>query len=90
MFGWNFLGDWFKGNNNLDTTIVADDQIVLPYDYDTYEWWNPFDWAGNYDKSIDDYKARKSNESGKKITNIIVFTMVSAFIFEIFLRRKRR
>ena len=85
MFGWNFFGDWFKGNNNLETTIITDDQIVLPYDYDEYEWWNPFDWAGNYDKSIDDYKARKASESTKQ--NKIIFYIASGLL-AIFLIKK--
>ena len=78
MFGWNFLGDWFKGNSNLNTVNVENDQIVLPYDYDHYEWWNPFDLAGNYDKSIDDYNARKSSENQNQ--NRIYFYIASGLL----------
>jgi len=72
MFGWNFLSDWLKGDT-LDNTIVADDKIVLPYNYDEYQWWNPFDWAGNYDKSIEDYKDRIQGE--KEAYNKILYTL---------------
>jgi len=83
MFGWNFLSDWLKGNS-LDNTIIADNQIVLPHDYDTYEWWNPFDLAGNYDKSIEDYKARKSseNQNQKRIYFYVASGLLALFLIK--------
>lgn len=74
MFGLSSLfGKWFGSSSEVDLGEydVAPD---LPHDYDEYQWWNPFDWAGNYDTSISAYEARKRQD-------IIKYLVIGAGLF---------
>lgn len=77
-FGLNWL---FNGEK--DTNLKMDGP-ELPFDYDSFQWYNPFDWFGNYDKSVDAYNARKASESASK-TRIYIY-IASALLAIYYLR----
>ena len=57
---------WLFGslfNNSSPDTVGP----KLPHDFDEYQWWNPFDWAGNYDSSLSAYEARKRQGTIKNV-----------------------
>ena len=77
MFGLGSLfGNWFGNSSKVDLGEY-DVEPELPHDFDEYQWWNPFDWAGNYDSSLSSYEARKRQDT-------IKYIMIGAGLFVAF------
>ena len=63
--GWSWLFNWGSSPIQLpgEYDVPQSEEIPeLPHDFDSYEWWNPMDWFGNYDKSDDAYQQRKREQ----------------------------
>ena len=69
----SIFNNWFGNSSEVDLGEydVAPD---LPHDFDEYQWWNPFDWAGNYDNDLSSYQARKKQD-------IIKYIMIGAGLY---------
>lgn len=90
-FGLN----WLFGSN--DDTELLNDNIIKeneyfeqptaskPFDYDEYQWYNPADWFGYYDKNMSSYEERKMAE--KESQNRILFYIITG-LFGIYLIRR--
>ena len=96
MWTWG----WLFGKNDeesLNDNIITEEDFYeteagekiptkdLPHDFDTKSWWNIFDWGDNYDKSLDAYYERKSEEKASQ--NRIYFYIVAG-LFGIYLIRR--
>ena len=67
MWGLGSIFSGFFGNSSSVDLGEYDLAPELPHDYDEYQWWNPFDWAGNYDSSLSAYEARKRQGTIKNV-----------------------
>jgi len=68
----SIFSGWFGNSSEVDLGEF-DVGPKLPHDYDEYQWWNPFDWAGNYDKDMDAYSARKRQGLIKNVMIVTCF-----------------
>ena len=96
MWSWGWL---FSNNDeeSLNDDIITEEDFYeeqnsesetkseLPHDYDEFDWYNPADWFGNYDKSLNNYYDRKSDE---KATQNRIFFYIVAGLFGIYLIRR--
>ena len=88
MNPWGSIYSWYANDTSeevpLDNTTVVDEEINLPSDFDTFSWWNPADWGGNYDLSIDQYNQRKDleNESQTRIYIYIASGLLALFLLK--------
>ena len=96
MWSWG----WLFGNDDeesLNNNIITEDDFYgeqnsekkeeskLPHDYDEFDWYNPADWFGNYDKSLDAYNDRKTAENASR--NRLYFYIIAG-LFGIYLLRR--
>ena len=86
---WTIWASLFGKNESLgegiDFTEENKKETEKPFDYDEFDWYNPFDWGGNYDKSIENYWARKRSEEKSKYN---LYFIIVAGLFGIYLIRR--
>ena len=91
MFGaWYWLFGKPNEEEIAESDYFGDDteqanENNTPYDFDDYDWYNPADWFGNYDKSLDDYNDRKKAENEKQ--NRIYFYIFAGLLGIYLIRR---
>ncbi len=95
MWSWGWL--FGEDDESLDDNIITEEDFYegqnsqeeegseLPHDYDEFDWYNPADWFGNYDKSLKAYEDRKESESASQ--NRLYFYIIAGLLGIYLIRR---